>query len=110
MKQENGLHRVQSKADTQGSSNTVGLLNDLYSSGDSDDVNMVKIIDNSSCSHCVTVEVQGVAVDGVIDTGVDISILGGEAFKKIAAVVKLRKSHLKKADKTPHNVTKLHSI
>ena len=49
------------------------------------------------------VEVYGVPVDGVIDTGADISIMGGEVFRKIAAVAKLRKSQLKKADKTPHN-------
>jgi len=29
--------------------------------------------------------------------------MGDEVFKKIAAVDKLRKSRLKKADKTPHN-------
>ena len=42
-------------------------------------------------------------VDGVIDTGADITIMGGVVFKKIAAVAKLRKSQLKKADKIPHN-------
>jgi len=42
--------------------------------------------------------------DGVIDTGADILIMGNEVFKKIAAAVaKLWKSLLKKANKTPHN-------
>jgi len=75
-------------------------LNVLYSSDDSDGVNMVRITDKGNCSRCVTVDVQGVQIDGVIDMGEDISIMGG---KKVAAVAKLRKSHLKKADKTPHN-------
>jgi len=79
------------------------LVDSLYSSDESDGVNLVRIADKGSCSHCVTVEVQGVPVDGVIDTGADITIMGGEVFKKIAAVAKLRKSHLKKADKTSHN-------
>ena len=101
--QDNGLHRVQSKTDSQGSSSTSSLVDALYSSDDTDGVNLVRITDKGSCSRCVTVEVQGVSVDGIIDTGADISIMGGEVFKKVAAVAKLRKSHLKKADKTPHN-------
>jgi len=52
----------------------------LYSSDDSNGVNMVRITDKSSCSRCVTVDVQGAQVDGVIDTGADISIIGGEVL------------------------------
>ena len=77
----------------------------MYSSDDSDGVNLVGITDKGSRSRCVAIEVHGVPVDDVIDTGADISIMGGEVFRKIAAVAKLRKSQLimKKADKTPHN-------
>ena len=38
----------------------------------------------------------------MIDTGADITIMGGTLFKKIASVAKLRKSKFKKADKRPH--------
>ena len=80
----------------------LGLVDSLYSD-DSDGLNLVRITDKGSCSHYVTVEVQGVPVDGVIDTGADITIMGGEVFKKVAAVAKLHKSQLKKTDKTPHS-------
>ena len=93
---------MQASTDSQGSDGLLGLVDSLYSD-DSDGVNLVKITDKGSCSRCVTLEVQRVPVDGVIDTGADITIMGGEVFKKIAAVAKLRKSQLKKADKTPHN-------
>ena len=38
-----------------------------------------------------------------MDTGADITIIGGELFKKVAAVVRLRKKNFKEADKTPRN-------
>ena len=43
----------------------------------------------------------GVPVDGIVDTAADITIVGAETFKRIAAVAKLRKRDLKLADKTP---------
>lgn len=42
------------------------------------------------------VEIQGVPADGVIDSGVDITIVGGSFFKRIA---RLKNFH--KADKVP---------
>ena len=40
-------------------------------------------------------------MEGVVDTAADITIVGAEAFKRIAAVAKLKKRDLKPADKTP---------
>ena len=40
---------------------------------------------------------------GVIDTAADVTIMGGEMFKKVAAVAKLHKRDFKPADKTPYN-------
>ena len=37
----------------------------------------------------------------MVDTAADITIVGAEAFKRIAAVAKLRKRDQKPADKTP---------
>ena len=55
------------------------------------------------CPQRVRIEIQGVPAEGVIDSGADITIIGGELFKKVATVARLKKRDLKKADKTPHN-------
>lgn len=47
------------------------------------------------------VKVQGVPVEGVVDTGADIMIVGGSVFKQVAAVAKLRKKSFKPPDRTP---------
>lgn len=47
------------------------------------------------------VMIAGVPVNGTVDTAADISIIGPEAFKRVAAVAKLKKRDLKPADKTP---------
>ena len=39
---------------------------------------------------------------GVIDSGADVTIMGAELFKKVASVAHLKKSALKKPDKTPY--------
>ena len=106
---DNGLQRVQSSTETQGRSDTSSLADALYSSDDLDGVTLVRITDKGSRSHCVAIEVHGVPVDDVIDTGADISIIGGEVFRKIAAVAKLRKSQLKKQIRLLTTMIKPHS-
>ena len=44
--------------------------------------------------------VEGVSLQGVVDTGSDLTIMGKEAFKKVAMVAKLRKKDFCPADKT----------
>ena len=39
---------------------------------------------------------------GIIDTGADITIMGGELFKKVATTARLRKKNFHKPDHTPH--------
>ena len=39
---------------------------------------------------------------GIIDTGADITIMGGELFKKVAAAARLKKRDFKKPDRVPH--------
>ena len=51
----------------------------------------------SSCKGSL----QGVPARGIVDTGADISIMGGELLKRVAAVAWLRKRAFKKADKLP---------
>ena len=43
----------------------------------------------------------GMPVARIVDTAADITIMGAEIFKRIAAVAKLRKRNLKPANKTP---------
>ena len=50
------VHHVQSSIDTQGRSEMSSVADGLYSSDDSDSVNMVRITDKGSCSRCVIVE------------------------------------------------------
>ena len=45
------------------------------------------LVDNrGSQPRCAHVEVQGVPVYGIIDSGADITITGGDKFKKVATV------------------------
>ena len=47
--------------------------------------------------------VEGVSLQGVVDTGSDLTIMGKEAFKKVAMVAKLRKKDFCPADKKAYN-------
>ena len=78
-------------------------LSFLYSS-DSEDggVCLVRVQDKGSKPRTVTVDLQGVPVKGVIDSGADITIMGAEVFKKVASVAHLKKSAFKKPDKVPY--------
>ncbi len=58
-------------------------------------MNTIQLEDSGSVPKCVP---QGVPV---IDTGADLSIMGGELFKTVAVAAKVRKKDLHKADKTP---------
>ena len=48
-------------------------------------------------------EVKGVEAHGIVDTGADISIMGGELFKRVAAVARLKKKDFKPPDKVPYS-------
>ena len=75
----------------------------LLSNSDNEDiVSLVRVQDKGSRSQTAMVEVAGVPVHGIVDTGADITIMGPELFKKVAAIAKLKKSQFKKADKVPH--------
>ena len=57
--------------------------------------------DGGSQIHCAKVQVQGVPAYGIIDSGADITIIGGSLFRKVATVARLKKKNFKKADKMP---------
>ena len=64
-------------------------------------VSEVRVQDKGSRPQSVRVFVAGVPVDGIVDTAADITIVGADTLKRIAAVAKPRKRDLKLADKTP---------
>ena len=61
----------------------------------------VRVSDEGSCPRFAKVEIEGVTIEGIVDSGADISIMGGELFKRVAAVARLRKKNFKRADKVP---------
>ena len=62
----------------------------LYSDSEGT-VDTVRVNDKGSRPQYVNVEIQGVPTSGVIDTGADITIIGGGLFKKVATAARLRK-------------------
>ena len=50
----------------------------------------------------MVVEIQGVPARGLVGTGCDITIIGGQLFRHVAAMARLRKRHFKPPDKAPH--------
>ena len=75
----------------------------LYSSDSEDSsINTVRVEDRGSRPRKVTVDLQGLPVMGVIDSGADITIMNGDVFKKVAAIARLKKKAFKSADKTPY--------
>ena len=78
-------------------------MNFLCSDSDTDgSINVVSITDQGSHLRTATVEIAGVPATGLVDTGADITIMGPEVFKKVAAVAGLKKRQFKPADKQPH--------
>ena len=77
----------------------------LYSSDDETtaEVKVVRVADKGSKPQCTKVQVQGVPSYGVLDSGADITIMGGTLFRKVAAVARLKKRDLKRPDKTSRN-------
>ena len=73
----------------------------LSDSEEDDAVRQVRISDKGSESQCVRVLIQGVPSVGLVDTAADITIIGGDLFKKVASVAHLKKRDFKPADKIP---------
>lgn len=72
-----------------------------HGQGQRTDVRQVRVEDSGSHSHCVKVNIQGVPVRGIIDSGSDITIIGGDLFRRVAAQAKLKERDIKSADKVP---------
>ena len=94
--------QITSQSNTRTSGND-NLIDFLFSSSDEEDpaIRQIKVKDEGSKTHCARVQVQGVPMYGIIDSGADIMIIGGSLFRKLANIVRLRKRDLKKPDKVP---------
>ena len=66
------------------------------------EVRKVTVTDQGSQPKCAPVSLQGVSTYGIIDSGADITIMGGALFKRVASQAKLKKSQLLKPDRTPY--------
>ena len=98
------VQSLQTKTPEKSSSvreNPIDFLLSSDSEGE-ESVRAVKVEDEGSKSRWAEVELQGVPTWGIVDTGSDITIVGGELFKVVATAARLRKRDFKKPDKTPH--------
>ena len=79
------------------------LYPDTDSEGSDISVGTVHIEDRGSRPRKVTVTIQGVQAQSVIDSGADITIIiNANLFKNIAAAAKLRRKAFKQPDKVPY--------
>ena len=90
--------------DTDGE-NSLDPLSWLYTDSEGT-VDTVRVSDKGSRPQYVNIQVQGVPTTGVIDTGADITIMGGNLFKKVAAAARLRKKDFKKPDRVSRTYDK----
>ena len=96
--------QVQTGARSRQVETSSSVPNFLYSSSDEEtaaSIKTVRVTDQGSIPQCVRLQVQGVPAYGLVDSGADITIIGGALFKKVATVAKLRKRNFMQADKVP---------
>ena len=77
---------------------------DFLFSSDSEGEEVMKqitVVDKGSKAQHAHISVQGVPANGVIDTGANITIMGGKLFARVAAAARLRKKDFRKPDRTP---------
>ena len=74
---------------------------DILSGVDDERVQQIHLDYEGSKPQCAMVDIQGVPTHGVVDTGADKTIIGGDLFKRVASVAKLKRKDLKKADRVP---------
>ena len=72
---------------------------------DSDEasVKQIRVLDRGSVHQQARVVIAGVPVVGAVDTGSDLTIMGGGEFKQVAVAARLHKKDFRPADKNPFN-------
>ena len=99
-----GTKLIQTDGDEIGGgigSATRELLSCLLPDDTHGNVRQVRINDSGSKQRHARVLIEGVPVEGTIDSGSDITTIGRDLFRRVASVARLRKSHLLKPDKAP---------
>ena len=64
-------------------------------------MHIVQVEDHGSKLRHAHLQVEGVPAEGVINSGADITIIGGDLFRQVAAVARLKKKSFSQADKIP---------
>ena len=99
---KNPVNRHVSTSNSTNGDDSANPVEYLYSDSEEEqDVRMIQIADKGSHSQYAEVFIQGIPAEGLIDSGAEITIMGGELFKKVATVNKLKKKDFKKSDKIP---------
>ena len=104
-KTQSGTKQVTAESDSA-QEGQFEFLQGFLRSSDEEDTTRVKVVrvpDRGSQPQCVKVQVQGVPAYGVLDSGADITIMGGTLFRKVATVAQSKRRDLKRPDKTPRN-------
>ena len=70
---------------------------------DNTEVHQVHVHDHRSIPRCVRVVVQGVPMYGIVDSAADITVMGGDAFKQVAAAAKSKRNVFEPPDQVPRN-------
>ena len=97
--------QVTTEPSADAETNQSNILPLLFSSDDESDggVGMVCVPDHGSRPRSAQVNIQGVPACGVVDSGSDLTIMGSDLLRKVAAVARLKKKDLKPPDKKPRN-------
>jgi len=84
---KNPVNRFVSAYNTASRNDPIDPVENLYSDSDEEqEVRMVQVTDKGSHSQCAEVFIQGVPAEELVDSGADITIMGGELFKKVATI------------------------
>ena len=87
---------------TEPSAQPTKLHSDPYHTG-ARDTNPVRVPDKGSRLRQANVIIGGVPTYGAVDSGADITIMGGDLFRHVASAGNLKKCNFKPADKIPRS-------
>ena len=72
---------------------------------DEGDTDTLRVEDRGSKPRRAHVLVEGVPADGVIDSGADLTFIGGDLFRRVSAGGKIKRRNSKKLTKSHAHIT-----
>lgn len=87
------------------SSDPLAYLYSLSEEEEEPGVRQVRVSDHGSKHQCVKVRIQRVPAYGIIDSGADITIIGGGLFRKVAAAARLKNGILRRRTRSHARMT-----